>query len=366
LGFINTNASQSGFIADYTGTGALKVSLSAYNDTFNIYNETNGYSIINFTRSTKNLIFNPSGGNVGIGTTSPAYRLDVKGGNASNFRLDNDGSQFVQLLFERNSVANSGADILLDGTNGTFGLRTLAVIPITFSTSSSLGAPAERMRITSGGNVLIGTTTDAGYKLDVNGTGRFGGSTIPLRVEGATNTQAAFVRTATSYGAGLGLYTNSTLNWLLGTAWGETSSNFVLYNAGTGTQSLKIDYSTNAATFSSLAGTGSRAVLADTNGLLSAPVSDVSVKENIQSIGYGLNEIVKMNPVWFDFVDDYKNFGEGRQNGNIAQEMQKIIPEAVFTTPSTGKMGINYDQLHAVYIKAIQELKAEIELLKNK
>jgi hypothetical protein len=29
-------------------------------------------------------------------------------------------------------------------------------------------------------------------------------------------------------------------------------------------------------------------------------------------------------------------------------------------------MGINYDQLHAVYIKAIQELKAEIELLKNK
>lgn len=121
-----------------------------------------------------------------------------------------------------------------------------------------------------------------------------------------------------------------------------------------------------AATLSNLAGTGSRAVLADANGLLSAPVSDVSVKENIQSIGYGLNEIVKMNPVWFDFVDDYKNYGEGRQNGNIAQEMKEIIPEAVFTTPSTGKMGINYEQLHAVYIKAIQELKAEIELLKNK
>jgi hypothetical protein len=123
---------------------------------------------------------------------------------------------------------------------------------------------------------------------------------------------------------------------------------------------------TGAVTLSNLAGTGSRAVLADANGLLSAPVSDISVKENIKPIGYGLNEIVKMNPVWFDFVDDYKNFGEGRQNGNIAQEMQKIIPEAVFTTPSTGKMGINYDQLHAVYIKAIQELKAEIELLKNK
>ena len=72
-----------------------------------------------------------------------------------------------------------------------------------------------------------------------------------------------------------------------------------------------------------------------------------------------------MNPVWFDYIDEYKKYGEGRQNGNIAQEMEAIIPEAVFTTPSTGKMGINYDQLHAVYIKAIQELKAEIDALKN-
>ena len=106
--------------------------------------------------------------------------------------------------------------------------------------------------------------------------------------------------------------------------------------------------------------------MADASGNLSAPVSDISVKQNIKPIGYGLNEISKMNPVWFDFIDGYKNYGEGRQNGNIAQEMEAIIPEAVFTTPSTGKMGINYDQLHAVYIKAIQELKLEIEELKLK
>ena len=123
--------------------------------------------------------------------------------------------------------------------------------------------------------------------------------------------------------------------------------------------------SAGVTTIVNLAGTGSRAVLADAGGTLSAPVSDISVKQNIKPIGYGLNEIVKMNPVWFDFIDGYKNYGEGRQNGNIAQEMEAIIPEAVFTTPSTGKMGINYDQLHAVYIKAIQELKEEINQLKQ-
>ena len=100
--------------------------------------------------------------------------------------------------------------------------------------------------------------------------------------------------------------------------------------------------------------------MADASGNLTAPVSDISVKQNIKTIGYGLNEIIKMNPVWFDYIDKYKNMGNGRQNGNIAQEMEKVIPEAVFTTPTTNKMGINYDQLHAVYIKAIQELNEKL------
>jgi hypothetical protein len=125
-------------------------------------------------------------------------------------------------------------------------------------------------------------------------------------------------------------------------------------------QNLRINGSTGGVSLSTLAGTGSRAVLADANGLLSAPVSDISVKENIKPIQYGLNEILKMKPVWFDYIDEYKNYGKGRQNGNIAQEMQQIIPEAVFTTPSTDKMGINYDQLHAIYIKAIQELNDKL------
>ena len=38
------------------------------------------------------------------------------------------------------------------------------------------GGWEKRMRLTNGGNFLIGTTTDSGYKLDVNGTGRFSGA----------------------------------------------------------------------------------------------------------------------------------------------------------------------------------------------
>ena len=36
----------------------------------------------------------------------------------------------------------------------------------------------ERLKIASGGNILIGTTTDNGYKLDVNGRGHYSGDLI--------------------------------------------------------------------------------------------------------------------------------------------------------------------------------------------
>jgi hypothetical protein len=58
-----------------------------------------------------------SGGNVLVGSTvDNGYKFKVVGGNANGFLLDNDGSQFTQLLLQRNSTTNTGGDILIDGT----------------------------------------------------------------------------------------------------------------------------------------------------------------------------------------------------------------------------------------------------------
>jgi hypothetical protein len=46
------------------------------------------------------------------------------------------------------------------------------------------------MTLTSGGNLLVGTTTDAGFRLDVNGTGRFSGS---VTATGNAATTPAFI-----------------------------------------------------------------------------------------------------------------------------------------------------------------------------
>ena len=84
-----------------------------------------------------------SAGNVGIGTTSPSGKLDVQGGYISN------GNGTIQTVI---SYASGGI------------IGTLSNHDLSVYTNNT-----EKVRITSGGNLLVGTTTDAGYKMDVTG-----------------------------------------------------------------------------------------------------------------------------------------------------------------------------------------------------
>lgn len=188
-------------------------------------------------RNTTGANFATTSGNVGIGTTSPALKLHVEGGmrlrNASGQILEytNDilynyggsgnywqyinGADYVlanrtatgALTFGANStermrITSSGAVGIgttnpqglfeVSGTNISYftrgtksilinpnvvGADTHAMIDVTSGMAITLGTGStERMRITTGGNVLIGTTTDGGYKLRIEG----GGSILQL------------------------------------------------------------------------------------------------------------------------------------------------------------------------------------------
>ena len=116
-----------------------------------------------------------------------------------------------------------------------------------------------------------------------------------------------------------------------------------------------------------------------TNGTINT--SDMRDKTNIQSISYGLDEIMKLRPVSFT----WKNRPEkGTKLGLIAQELETVIPEVVANperTPAVNsepgeagddRLGVYYSDLIPVLVKAIQEqeakiiqLQEEIELLKR-
>lgn len=90
-------------------------------------------------------------GNVGIGTTSPAVKLHVSAGNAI---IENATSSFLRV--GETSTGNSNRAVLVADSTGMNLVADYgtSAIPMLFKTSN-----AERMRITSGGNVGIGTTS---------------------------------------------------------------------------------------------------------------------------------------------------------------------------------------------------------------
>jgi hypothetical protein len=106
--------------------------------------------------------------------------------------------------------------------------------------------------------------------------------------------------------------------------------------------------------------------------------SDCRLKTNISPITQGLNQIMCLNPVKFNWIDGYVNEEKDKTMlGFLAQEMNEVLPEVVeeFSDGTPIKVGDNeiYNPLRVnekfiipVLVKAIQELKAEIEELKNK
>ncbi len=116
-------------------------------------------------------LFVDASGNIGVGAAaSSSGKLRVVGGNAANCLIDNDGSQYTQLLVQRNSTINTGGDLLADGTAGTFSIRSL-VGPLVF-TAGTPGIPSERARIRADGMFEVKGAGTAGSSpaFSINGS----------------------------------------------------------------------------------------------------------------------------------------------------------------------------------------------------
>lgn len=84
-------------------------------------------------------------------------------------------------------------------------------------------------------------------------------------------------------------------------------------------------------------------------------VSDLSFKENIQTINNSIQILSQLNPVSFD----WKNT-KNKSYGLIAQEVEKIIPTIVHQKPD-GTKTINYIEIIAFLIQAIKEQQKQID-----
>ena len=208
----------------------------------------------NVVSQSANLFWDATNNRLGVGTSSPISKMQVITDNATSpFAFSSQTSQIAGTttagVFSAYSLTNGGYLNCGNPDVGWVNMTYLAGRHI-FSLAGT-----EAMRIT-GGNLLINTTTDAGFRLDVNGTARVqGNTTVSLN----QNLQTSLTVSNTTSGASAASFyiaTSSNGSFSFGknsaayTSYKILASNdSVIYNATSGDISILNDFSTGRIKF---------------------------------------------------------------------------------------------------------------------
>lgn len=299
------------------------------------------------------------------------------------------GFQSTYSFYGQGSVVNIGA-VTFDGGMFTVG-NTSSNVQIT---STSVGTTGT---ITSGNNVVngkltVGITsanathfvsgglTSTGTDIAVSGTTQTnalivtGTSNVPTQLQSDNTTKiasTAYVRTAianipspdlSGYGAKGGSNSWTGTNTFSGTV-NFTGGSSVTVGFGDGDYGTRyIHHNSGLIGFLNTAAGWSMNV--DNNGNVTATgdvtaFSDIKLKKNLEKIENALDKIDQLTGYTYDRIDINQ-----RQTGLVAQDVQKVLPEAV-SVQHDETLAVAYGQMMGLIVEAIKELRAEIKTLKG-
>jgi hypothetical protein len=297
------------------------------------------------------LLLNPSGGNVGIGT-SPVSKFHVS-----------DASSSITLRDYLN-----GATIFLDGSDGDFiGGDYFHIIANgnSYLGLGGYGGGTTPLNITNTGNVGIGTTSP-NDKLDIFDTSDdTKGACLMLSNTGFLSNPGRIGSIRFRGG-----YYNTTVGEIFlgndnnGYVWNgnvedeDTYLAFSTANDQVLSEAMRITKNRNVGI-----GTTSPSYKLHVNGSVAGVggyvnLSDIDYKKNIYDLTDGLDKVLQLRPVTFKWKNI--DYGDRINTGFIAQEVELVLPDVVLNAQD-GVKSLATTDLIPVLTKAIQELYTIIE-----
>jgi hypothetical protein len=349
-------------------------------------------------------IFQSSGGEIGIGTTTPAATLDVKGTvNASAFNLGGAAFAFGTLSNQNAFVGFSGNSTMTGVDNTGTGVDTLQSNTTGYENTAS-GYGALRLNTTG----YLNTATGVGA-LEINTTGQqntaTGGETLQVNTTGSLNTATGtgalaanttgFYNTAEGWSA-LKYNTTGSANTASGYgALAETTTGgnntavgmLALYYNATGSSNTALGYGAgpdiNSTGLTNSTAIGYGAVVSQSNSLIlgslgvkvgigTATPSNVFTiaqgagqaisdgwtvyssrrwKTNIQTLHGALAKVGMLRGVSYELKANGKH-----EVGVIAEEVGAVVPEVVtWDKNGTDAQSVDYGRLIALLIESTKE-----------
>ena len=91
--------------------------------------------------------------------------------------------------------------------------------------------------------------------------------------------------------------------------------------------------------------------------------SDEETKHTIDELEYACDVLRELRPVTFFYKEEYSAYPERMHYGFIAQEYQKVMPDATYVDGNTNKLCIDTNELIALLVRANQELQERVTRL---
>ena len=353
------------------------------------------------------------GGNVGIGTTSPIYRLDVTGGRAivrgtPETALVLDDSGVADLATPMQYISSDGGFLKLGNANrGNNSATTNSVDRMVISSGGDVGIgvniPLTKLHVDgtirasnlTGDRVLVSnsskdiisssiTTTELGYLSGVTsgiqtqidnagkwddqassgdvyrnsnvGIGNFSSTALTEKLELRSTSGDSFIKITD---------TDNNSNNEIGMIFEKTHTNLYDYKISNYSDTFYFNYRQNVGDawtvfygYIPSASTSAFVGNISATGTIQS-TSDITLKENLEIIENPIEKIKEINGYTYNMIGK-----DERDAGLVAQEVEKVLPEVV-SENSDGIKSLAYGNIMALLVETVKEQQKQIDELKK-